>query len=42
MLRETYEKIKNGVDVRKNLIELKSELKEDSNRMALSYYLAGE
>lgn len=42
MLRETYEQIKNGIDVRKNLIELKSELKQDSNKMALSYYLAGE
>ena len=33
MLRETYEKIKNGVDVRKNLIELKAALKEDSNKI---------
>ncbi len=42
MLRETYERIKNGEDVRKNLIELKAALKEDGNKMALSYYLAGE
>ncbi|MBE6025060.1 MAG: methyltransferase domain-containing protein [Cellulosilyticum sp.] len=42
MLRETYEQIKDGVDVRKNLIELKKALKQDSNKMALSYYLAGE
>lgn len=42
MLRETYERIKNGEEVRKNLIELKSALKEDSNKMALNYYLAGE
>ena len=42
MLRETYEHIKNGEEVRKNLIELKAALKEDSNKMALSYYLAGE
>ncbi|MBP3887009.1 MAG: methyltransferase [Cellulosilyticum sp.] len=42
MLRETYERIKNGEDVRKNLIELKAALKDNSNKMALSYYLAGE
>ena len=42
MLRETYEQIQNGIDVRKNLIDLKSALKQDNNKMALSYYLAGE
>ena len=42
MLRENFERIKNGEEVRKNLIELKAALKDDSNKMALSYYLAGE
>lgn len=42
MLRETYEKIVNGVEVRQNLITLKKELKKENNRMALLYYLAGQ
>ena len=41
MLRETYENIKNGNDVRKNLIALKQELKQSDAKMAFLYYLAG-
>ena len=42
MLREKYEQIVSGIDVRKNLIDIKKELKQDSNRMALLYYMAGD
>lgn len=41
MLRAIYENIQGGHEVRKNLIELKKLLKEESNRMAFIYYLAG-
>lgn len=41
MLRETYENIKNGNDVRKNLIALKQELKQSDAKIAFLYYLAG-
>lgn len=42
MLRKKYEQIVNGIEVRKNLIDIKKELKQDSNRMALLYYMAGD
>lgn len=42
MLRALYEKIQDRQDVRKNLIELKKLLKEESNRIAFIYYLAGD
>ena len=42
MLREIYENIVNGVEVRQNLITLKKELKQESNKMALLYHLAGQ
>lgn len=42
MLRETYENIVNGIEVRKNLIEVKRLLKEEGNKIALLYYLAGD
>ena len=42
MLRETYEQIKSGVEVRKNLINLKQELKQSDKKMAFLYYLAGD
>lgn len=42
MVRELYDKIKAGKDVRKNLIALKAELKETSNQQALCYYMAGD
>lgn len=42
MLREIYENIVNGVEVRQNLITLKKELKQENNKMALLYYLAGQ
>ena len=41
MIRVIYENILNQQDVRKNLIELKKLLKEESNRIAFIYYLAG-
>ena len=42
MLRAIYEDIQCGQEVRKNLIELKKLLKEESNRIAFIYYLAGD
>ena len=42
MLRAIYKDIENGKDVRKNLIELKKLLKEESNKRAFIYYLAGD
>ena len=42
MLREIYENIVSGVEVRQNLITLKKELKQENNKMALLYYLAGQ
>ena len=42
MLRAIYEEIQSGQDIRKNLIELKKLLKEESNRIAFIYYLAGD
>ncbi len=42
MLRAIYEDIQRGQEIRKNLIELKKLLKEESNCMAFIYYLAGD
>lgn len=42
MLRQIYEKIKSGDEIRKNLISLKQELKKSESRMAFLYYLAGD
>ena len=42
MLRALYENIQNKQEVRKNLIELKKLLKEESSRIAFIYYLAGD
>lgn len=42
MLRALYEEIQNKQEVRKNLIELRKILKEESNRIAFIYYLAGD
>lgn len=43
MLREIYEKIVSGVEVRQNLIQIKKALKQDKdNKIALLYYLAGD
>lgn len=42
MLRALYEEIQNKQEVRKNLIELKKLLKEESSRIAFIYYLAGD
>ena len=42
MLRAIYEDIQRGQEIRKNLIELKKLLKEESNKRAFIYYLAGD
>ncbi len=42
MIRDIYDCILNGQDVRKNLIELRKELKEESNKNAFTYFLAGD
>lgn len=39
MIRDTFDKIKAGQDIRQNLIQLKAELKEDHNKSALLYYM---
>ncbi|ROR29437.1 putative RNA methylase family UPF0020 [Mobilisporobacter senegalensis] len=39
MIRELYENIINNNEVRKNLIELKKEIKDENNRRALAYML---
>ncbi len=39
MIRDTFEKIKENIDVRQNLIQLKSELKEGYNKAALLYQI---
>lgn len=42
MIRELYDKIKDGQEIRKNLTALKAELKENKNLQAFRYYLAGD
>lgn len=42
MLRETYEKLKNGIEIRQNLISLKQQLKQTDSKMAFLYYLGGD
>ncbi len=42
MIRDTYENILKEQEVRKNLIELRKELKEDNNKTAFLYCLAGD
>lgn len=39
MIRDTFDKINNGQDIRQNLIQLKAELKEKNNKAALLYYM---
>lgn len=39
MIRDTFDKIKDGQDIRQNLIQLKAELKEGHNKAALQYYM---
>lgn len=39
MIRDTFDKIKNGQEIRQNLIQLKVELKEEYNKTALLYYI---
>lgn len=42
MIRETYEKIVQGIEVRQNLSLLRKELKEENGRPALAYLLSGD
>ena len=42
MIKEKYEYILKGIDVRNNLIELKSLLKEESEKNTFKYMLAGD
>jgi len=42
MIRDIYQNIVKEQDVRKNLIELRRELKEENNKTAFLYYLAGD
>lgn len=42
MIRETYEKVKQGMEIRKNLIALKQEIKQTGEKVAFLYYLAGD
>lgn len=42
MIRETYEKIVQGIDVRQNLSLLRKELKEENGRPAFAYLLSGD
>lgn len=42
MIRETYENILKEQEVRKNLIALRQELKEEGNKAAFLYYIAGD
>lgn len=42
MLREIYNKIADGQDVRKNLIELRKLLKDKNNVLAFQYFLGGD
>ncbi|MFV0344198.1 MAG: TRM11 family SAM-dependent methyltransferase [Anaerocolumna sp.] len=39
MIRDIYDEIKDGQDIRQNLIKLKAELKEGQNKTALKYYM---
>jgi tRNA G10 N-methylase Trm11 len=42
MIRETFDNILQGKDLRQNLIQLKAELKEENNRTALLYQIGGQ
>ena len=42
MIRETYEKIVQGLDVRQNVSLLRKEIKEENGRPALAYLLSGD
>ena len=42
MIRETYEKIVQGIDVRQNVSLLRKELKEENARPAFAYLLSGD
>ena len=42
MIREYYEKIEDGEEIRQNLIALKGALKEEASKRAFAYMLGGE
>ncbi len=42
MIRETYEKIVQGIEVRQNLSILRKEIKEENGRPAFAYLLSGD
>lgn len=42
MIRDTYQNILDKIEVRQNLSKLRQELKEDSNRSAFLYLIAGD
>jgi tRNA G10 N-methylase Trm11 len=42
MIRDTFERIKQNTDIRQNLIQLRSELKESYNKSALLYQLSAD
>lgn len=39
MIRDTFDAIDNGIDVRQNLSKLRQEIKEENNQYALLYYI---
>lgn len=42
MIRDTFEKIKEQIDLRESLIQLKAELKVGNNKTALLYYISSD
>lgn len=42
MIRDIFDNIKHGQDVRQNLIKLKAELKEEFQKTSLLYYMGGD
>lgn len=42
MIRETYEKIVKGIDVRQNVSFLRKQLKEENGKVAFAYLLSGD
>ena len=42
MIRDTYEKIVQGIDVRQNVSLLRKQLKEENGKLALAYLLSGD
>ena len=42
MIRDTFDNIKQGQDIRQNLIKLKAEIKEEFQKTSLLYYMGGD